>query len=190
MFLDRDGTINADVGYLGDPAGLVMLPGAIAGIQAFNRAGWRVIVISNQSGVGRGYFDEAALAAIHDRLIAELAEAGAQLDGIYYCPHQPDAGCECRKPALGLLLQAQREHGIDLGRSWVIGDRPSDIELGRRAGCRTALVLPEAAGPGKGAGAGNARIEGMVAGAISIVPDCIIPDLAAAAAAILGPIGE
>lgn len=173
VFLDRDGTINVDIGYLSNPADLVLLPGVVAAIRAFNRAGWLVVVISNQSGIGRGYFDETVLAAVHARLIDGLAAGGARIDAIYYCPHHPAAGCNCRKPATGLIERARQERGIDLSRSWVIGDKLSDIELGRRAGCRTALVLAGAKG-----GASP-----------SICPaDLLVRDLAEAAAGILGQV--
>lgn len=141
VFLDRDGTINEEVGYLDNPADLRLIPGAAEAIRLLNDAGVPVIVVTNQAGIGRGYFSEARVKAIHERLAKLLAAHGAHLNAIYYCPHHPDDGCDCRKPNPGMLKRAAEEHGIDLGRSFVVGDKVSDVEAGRRAGCRTVLVL-------------------------------------------------
>jgi histidinol-phosphate phosphatase family protein len=141
VFLDRDGTINEEVNYLSDPEDLRLIPGAAEAIRLLNDAGVPAIVVTNQAGVGRGYFSEARVKAIHEQLARQLARYGASLDAIYYCPHHPDEGCACRKPKPGMLKRAAEEHGIDLGRSFAIGDKVSDLEAGRRAGCRTVLVL-------------------------------------------------
>lgn len=141
VFLDRDGTVNQEVEYLDDPDGLQLIPGAAAAIRLLNDAGVLAIVITNQAGIGRGYFSATTMEAIHARLAQQLAAHGAHLDAIYHCPHHPDAGCACRKPSPGMLLRAAREHSIDLERSVLVGDKASDLEAGRRAGCRTVLVL-------------------------------------------------
>jgi D,D-heptose 1,7-bisphosphate phosphatase len=136
-----------DVPYNADPELIELAPGAVEGLSALATAGYRLIVISNQSGVAQGYFTEAALTAVERRLREQLAEHRIELDGFYYCPHHPDAAieryriqCECRKPAPGLVLRAARKHRIDISRSWFVGDILNDIEAGRRAGCRTVLI--------------------------------------------------
>jgi D-glycero-D-manno-heptose 1,7-bisphosphate phosphatase len=138
--LDRDGTIIVERHYLSDPSLVELLPGAAAGMRRMRALGLGLIVVTNQSGVGRAYFDEAQLSRIHDRLLALLAAEGVQLDGVYYCPHVPDDACLCRKPEPGLLERAAQELGFDLRASFVIGDNTTDIELGRRVGARTLLV--------------------------------------------------
>ncbi len=147
VFLDRDGTLNVDVDFLDDPAELVLIDGAAEAVLALNEAGFVVAVVTNQSGIARGYLDEARLAEIHGRLEAELGAAGAHLDGIFYCPHHPTEGappyrrpCECRKPAPGLLRAATEELDLDLSRSFVIGDSPRDIEAGAALGVPGYLV--------------------------------------------------
>ena len=141
VFLDRDGTINKEVRYLHDPDDLGLFPHAAKAIRLLNEANVPAIVVTNQAGVGRGYFAEEVVRAVHKRLAKKLAAHGAYLDAIYYCPHHPDEGCTCRKPNPGMLLQAAHEHTIDLQRSFVVGDKISDLEAGRRVGCRTVLVL-------------------------------------------------
>ena len=136
MFLDKDGTLVENVPYNADPARLVLAPGAREAVAAFAEAGYRVIVVSNQPGVALGRFAETDLQRIEQR----LHELLPGLDGCYWCPHAPGEGCGCRKPAAGLLERAAREHGIDLSRSWMVGDILDDIEAGRRAGCRTVLL--------------------------------------------------
>ena len=145
VFLDRDGTINVDTGYVSSPDDVRLLPGAGEAVARLNRAGWRVIVVSNQSGLARGMFDERTLEEIHDRLRELLAAEGARLDAIYVCPHlaegaavaQYEIDCDCRKPADGLLRRAAEQWGVDLAASWMVGDSDRDVEAGRRAGCRT-----------------------------------------------------
>ena len=148
IFLDRDGTINEDIGYVSSPDELVLYPYAAEAVRLINAAGWKTIVITNQSGVARRLYDEAMLARIHGRLIEELERNGARIDGIYYCPHHPRIGdaryrrdCDCRKPGPGMLHQAAREHQIDLGASYVVGDKASDINLATNAGALGVLVL-------------------------------------------------
>ncbi|OGQ56331.1 MAG: hypothetical protein A3J24_07735 [Deltaproteobacteria bacterium RIFCSPLOWO2_02_FULL_53_8] len=141
VFLDRDGTINIDTGYLADPAQLCLIDGAAGAIRRLNEAGIKVIVVSNQSGVGRGFFTYADAMAVNERLVELLAASGARLDGIYYCPHLPDDGCRCRKPATGLVMDAAREHAIEIKRSCMVGDKASDIRLARNLGIKAILVL-------------------------------------------------
>jgi D-glycero-D-manno-heptose 1,7-bisphosphate phosphatase len=148
VFIDRDGTINEDHGYVSSPDELIMYPWAAEAVRLVNESGLLVIVITNQSGIARRLYTEETLAAIHERMASELAQGGARVDAIYYCPHHPEIGderyrmaCECRKPGTGMLLAAAREHGVDLSRSYVIGDKASDINLAAGAGARGALVL-------------------------------------------------
>jgi len=136
VFVDKDGTLVVNVPYNVDPDRVALTPRAAEGIGALAARGYRVIVVSNQPGAAMGLFKEGALERIEERL-RELLPA---LDGFYYCPHRPDAGCGCRKPAAGLLERAAREHGVALSASWMIGDILDDIEAGRRAGCRTILL--------------------------------------------------
>ena len=140
VFLDRDGTINRDVDHLSDPEQLELLPGAAAGLRRLSKAGCPLVVVSNQSPIGRGWFDEDRLREINARLADMLAVEGVSIAGWFWCPHLPDAGCECRKPSPGLFFRAQRELGVILEGSWIIGDRLSDMQAGRQAGARTILV--------------------------------------------------
>lgn len=151
VFLDRDGTIIEDCGYIGDPDDVKLKPGAAEAIRHLRRAGFKVVVVSNQSGIARGYFDEDALSEVHAKFESLLDEGGATLDGAYYCPYlegknatieQYRRDSELRKPKPGMLLQASRELRIDTSRSWMVGDKASDIEAGKKAGCRTILLQP------------------------------------------------
>jgi len=144
VFLDKDGTLIEDVPYNVNPERVRLCPGALAGVQKLHAAGYALIVITNQSGVARGYFPEAALMPLEQHLRALL---GVPLTGFYYCPHHPDGtvadyaiACDCRKPEPGLLLRAAAAHGLDLSRSWLIGDILNDIEAAHRAGCRAVLI--------------------------------------------------
>jgi histidinol-phosphate phosphatase family protein len=140
IILDRDGTFLDDPGYLDDPAALRFLPGAGAALRCLHERGYRLVVITNQSGVGRGLFSLARLQEIHRRLTEMVEEAGSRLEGIYACPHVPDAGCDCRKPQDGLFRQAASELGFEASSAIVIGDRLSDMLLGRRVGAPAILV--------------------------------------------------
>ncbi len=140
VILDRDGTIVIDRGYLDDPAGLEFLPGAAEGLRYLYERGFRLVVITNQSGIGRGRFSVERLQQIHDQFSEMVRSAGARIEAIYFCPHRPDDGCDCRKPGSALLLQAASELGFDAGDSVVIGDKPSDIEFGRRVNATTMFV--------------------------------------------------
>jgi D-glycero-D-manno-heptose 1,7-bisphosphate phosphatase len=140
VFIDRDGTISEEVGYLNHVSRFRMLPSVPAAIRKLNGRGIPAIVVTNQSGVGRGYFPESLVQTVHDAMTAQLAAAGARLDAIYYCPHVSSDLCACRKPSPGMLERAAGEHAIDLERSFVVGDRFGDIELGHCVGARSILV--------------------------------------------------
>ncbi len=142
LFLDRDGTIIEDAHYLGEPERVRLLPGAADAIARVNRAGIPVVVVTNQSGIGRGFYDMAAYREVAARLDALLADHGAHLDATYLCPHTPDARppCDCRKPAPGLFLRAAREHNLDLSASTFVGDRLRDLLPGIDAGGQAYLV--------------------------------------------------
>lgn len=148
IFIDRDGTLNEDIGYVSTPDELILYPWAAEAVRLVNHSGFKAIVITNQSGIARGMYTEETLAAIHERMITELAREGARIEAVYYCPHHPNIGtldfsknCDCRKPRTGMLETAAREHKIDLKRSFVIGDKSSDILLARNAGAVPLLVL-------------------------------------------------
>ncbi|WKZ32550.1 MAG: HAD family hydrolase [Thermodesulfobacteriota bacterium] len=171
VFLDRDGTINEDVGYLSDPDGLILIEGATKAIRLFNERDLKVIVLSNQSGVGRGYYTDAQVHAVNRRLKDLLGREGAIIDGVYYCNHHPDIDCQCRKPLPGLVELAALEHEFDSKKAYMVGDKASDVGLARNIGAKGILVLT-----GKGAG----ELEGM-----EEAPDFIARDILEAAAWIL-----
>jgi D-glycero-D-manno-heptose 1,7-bisphosphate phosphatase len=140
VFLDRDGTIAEEVGYLNHVSRFRMFPFVPAAIRRLNEAGLPVIVVTNQSGVGRGYFPESLVAAVHELMLQQLAAAGAHLTAVYFCPHTSVDDCSCRKPKPGMLEQAAREHAIDISRSFLVGDRFGDIVAADRAGAHSILV--------------------------------------------------
>jgi D-glycero-D-manno-heptose 1,7-bisphosphate phosphatase len=140
LILDRDGTIIELKAYLSEPRDVVLLPGAARGLQHLTSQGYGLIVITNQSGIGRGYFDETQLKSVHQRMIDLLSNEGVTLDRIYYCPHTPDDHCLCRKPHPALLLEACAEFQFDPAHCFVIGDNRCDIELGNAVGATTLLV--------------------------------------------------
>ncbi len=140
VFLDRDGTIAEEVGYLNHASRFRMFPFAVAAIQRLNEAGLPVIVVTNQSGVGRGYFPESLVHTVNELMTQQLAKGGAKIDAIYYCPHSSAEKCNCRKPKTGMLDRAAREHALDLQRSFVVGDRYGDMELARNVRARGVLV--------------------------------------------------
>jgi D-glycero-D-manno-heptose 1,7-bisphosphate phosphatase len=147
VFLDRDGTINEEVNYLSRPEQLRLIAGVAEAIKRLKHAGLKVVIITNQAGVARGYFSEPALQQIHLELVKMLRAQEAHIDAIYYCPHHPTAGigvykmdCNCRKPKPGLLERAARELSLDLRQSFVVGDKPADLIAGDAVGCRTILV--------------------------------------------------
>ena len=142
VFLDRDGTINAEVNYLHRPADLQLIPGASGAIRRLNQAGFVVVVVTNQAGIARGFYSEADMHALHAHLGALLARDHARIDAFYWCPHHPDftGPCDCRKPGTAMIEAAASDHALDLRRSWLIGDTAGDIGAGQAAGCRTILV--------------------------------------------------
>lgn len=140
IFCDRDGTLIRDVGYLRYPNQVELLPGAAAALAVLRSAGFVLLVVSNQSGVGRGLITRAQAEAVDHRFQKLFEGHGVKLDGSYYCCHSPMDNCECRKPAPGMLLRAGSELRLDLSHSWMIGDKQADIDAGRRAGCRTAWI--------------------------------------------------
>jgi D-glycero-D-manno-heptose 1,7-bisphosphate phosphatase len=141
VFLDRDGTIIQEKGYLSDPEALELISGAALAIQLINHLGLRAVVVSNQSGVSRGYFSASRLEEINLHLIRLLAQEGAHVDGLYYCPHHPADGCTCRKPEPGMLLKAAEELSVDLTSSYLAGDKGDDIDTIHRVGGKGILVL-------------------------------------------------
>ncbi|MGQ9645861.1 MAG: D-glycero-alpha-D-manno-heptose-1,7-bisphosphate 7-phosphatase [Thermodesulfobacteriota bacterium] len=154
VFLDRDGTLNEEVGYVNHLDRFILLPRVGEAIRLLNEHGFKAVVITNQSGVARGYFPESLIHSVHQKMEDLLREEGARLDGIYYCPHHPDAGfppyrqrCRCRKPETGLVEIAIKELDIDCAKSYGIGDRGADLEFSRRIGAKGILVLT---GYGKG----------------------------------------
>ena len=141
VFLDRDGTLNVDTGYVKSPDDFTVLPGVGAALARLKQAGARLVVVTNQSGLGRGYFSSRDLEAIHSKLRLVLAEDGVTLDGLYFCPHHPDDHCNCRKPARGMIDRAHAELKVDLSRAYVIGDSIRDIELAKQVGAQSLLVM-------------------------------------------------
>ena len=148
VFLDRDGVLTEEVGYLSDVSQLRFIPDSVKAVQLLNQAELKVIIITNQSGVARGYFSEEVISEIHQEMSNRLLTEKAFIDAVYYCPHHPEGTveryavqCNCRKPALGMLRQAAEEHGIDLKHSCLVGDKLSDIECAQRAGMSGILVL-------------------------------------------------
>jgi D-glycero-D-manno-heptose 1,7-bisphosphate phosphatase len=142
VILDRDGTINQDRDdYVKSPDEWVPLPGSLEAIARLNHAGWRVVVASNQSGLGRGLFDVATLNAMHAKFYKLLAAAGGRVDAVFYCPHGPEEACQCRKPQPGLFEQIRDRYGLDLKGVPAVGDSLRDLQAGAAAGCTPHLVL-------------------------------------------------
>lgn len=179
VLLDRDGVIIEERIYLADPAGVALVPGAGLALKELAGLGCGLVVITNQAGVGRGFFDGAALDRVHARLAELLANEGVRLDGIYVCPHHPNDGCACRKPKTGLLEQARREHGFDPAKSFVVGDKAIDVEFGKNAGATTLLVRT---------GYGREVEAAGRAGADYVVDD--LPAVAAVIRSILAPASQ
>lgn len=174
IFLDRDGTLIEDPGYLRDVAGVRLLAGVGEALRDLRSGGFGLVVVTNQSGVARGLLDEICLAAIHDRMRQLLGQEGVRLDGLYYCPYHPEGVVEAyrkesdwRKPGCGMLRQAASDLSIDLGQSWMIGDGVRDVEAGRRAGCRTVLLAEEEKGSG-----GEFVVKDLLAGSRLVLQAC------------------
>lgn len=140
LFLDRDGTLMVDTGYVRDPADVALLPGVGLALTEARALGFELVIVSNQSGVARGIISAEQLEAVQSRLEALLLAEGVTIDDVRFCLHGPDAGCSCRKPAPGMLVAAAAARGIDLKRSVMLGDRESDVLAGREAGCTTVLL--------------------------------------------------
>lgn len=143
VFIDRDGTINFDGHFLDDPEKFEMYPGVGNGVKKLQDSGFKVIVVTNQSGIGRGHFTEEVLFEIHNKMEMEFKEFDVELDGIYYCPHHPEDNCRCRKPKPGMFEKAINEYNIDIEKSYMLGDRFVDVESGKNLGVRTILIPEE-----------------------------------------------
>lgn len=179
VFLDRDGTLNVEVGYLNQFEDWEWIPGAVEAIRRINQMGYLAIVVTNQAGIARGYYDAPDMHELHRRVNRLLAQAGARIDAYYFCPHHPDHGevrsCACRKPEPGMLLQARREFDIDLAGSWLIGDKLSDVEAGLRAGVSPILVLTGYGAQERGRVAPDIPCEADVLAAVRRI-ECSRPD--------------
>lgn len=162
-FIDRDGTLIEEVNFLSSVGDLRIFSFTAEALRLLKAEGFRIIVVTNQSGIGRDLYDEWAMHEIHDEMQRQL---DGMIDAFYFCPHLPGAGCECRKPNLGMIRAAEAEHGLDLDRSWMIGDKDLDVLTGRNAGMRAAMVLT---GYGRGH---SAKLE--------FTPDIVADDLLAA----------
>jgi len=187
VFLDRDGTINEQMGYINHLSRFHLLPGVTSAIRQLNEREIPVLVVTNQSGLARGYFPPALLAKVHELLVEQLANGGARLDGIYVCPHHPEAkreeyrlDCDCRKPKTGLFSTAAAEHNIDLTASFVVGDRWSDLKAAAACGATSVLVLT---------GYGRGDLEYIGPGQ-KLQPDHVAEDLQAAVAWIIEQLDE
>ncbi len=143
VFLDRDGTLIEHVPYLSRPEEIRLLEGTVPALRLLSREGYRLFVVSNQSGLARGYFTKEDLAEVEAALDAVFTSCGIRIESMRYCPHHPKDECPCRKPAPGLILDLAAQYGIDLQRSWMVGDQQSDVGAGKRAGCRAILVGPD-----------------------------------------------
>ncbi len=175
VFLDRDGTINEEMGYINHLDRFVLLPSAAAAIRRINESGLKAVVVTNQSGVARGYFPKELIDQVHQKMRDLLEEEGAFLNGIYSCTHAPPSkkesgGCGCRKPKIGLMKQAAQELNLDLEKSYVVGDRLKDVEMARNAGAKAVLVLT---GYGRGE-------FGFLRPTRKVEPDFVAEDLAEA----------
>jgi D-glycero-D-manno-heptose 1,7-bisphosphate phosphatase len=187
VFIDRDGTLSEEVGYINHQSRFRLFPYAATAVKHLNENDWLAIVTTNQAGVARGYFPEEMIKTVHAMMINELESGGAKLDAIYYCPHHPSIGdppyrvdCDCRKPKPGLIAQAAREFGINLPESWMVGDRYSDVELARNAGVKSAFVM---------SGYGQGEWEHQQA-SWTLKPDLVAVNLLAAVEAIVGGEGD
>jgi D-glycero-D-manno-heptose 1,7-bisphosphate phosphatase len=176
VFLDRDGTMAEEVGYLNHVDRFRMFPFTAPAVRRLKDAGLAVVVVTNQSGVARGYFPEELVREVNGRMLRELQAVGASVDGVYYCPHSSTDGCDCRKPRTGMIERAAQEHHLDIGRSYVVGDRYGDMELAFGAGCKAVFVRT---GYGLGEEAWHAKEWPRK-------PDAMLDDLERAAEWILG----
>ncbi|MBC7541782.1 MAG: HAD family hydrolase [Candidatus Sericytochromatia bacterium] len=182
VFLDRDGTVNIEAGYIRDLADLKLMDGAADAIRRLREAGFLAILVTNQSGPARGYYPESWIWQLNNRLTSLLHDGGTTLDGVYYCPHLPDGStqsyrkdCNCRKPETAMLQWAARDYGIDLTASYMVGDKATDVEVGQNAGTSAILLT---------SGYGEQVLAGTYQ-SLKLIPEHIAPDLAAAAEWIL-----
>ena len=187
VFIDRDGTISEEVGYVNHVSRYRVFPFAAEAVRELHAAGWLAVLVTNQAGVARGYFAEEMIGRVHGVLAAELERGGARLDAVYYCPHHPSVGeppyrldCDCRKPRPGLIHEAAREFRLDLAECWMVGDRYSDVVLARNAGVRSAFVLT---------GYGRGELE-YQSHAWEHQPDLVAEDLLEAARKIIEESGD
>ena len=169
IFLDRDGTINKEAGYLSDPEDFEFLPHALEGMKKFRDMGYRLVIVTNQGGIGLGYYTKNDFYRVNKKMLTEVSKAGILIDKIYFCPHSLAENCPCRKPNTGLVMRAKEELNIDLKNSFFIGDSPWDIEAGKNAGMRTIFIKNERVNPEQ----------------LEIQPDFIVADLSEAADVIL-----
>lgn len=146
VFFDRDGTLMRDVDFASRPEQVELMPGAADAVRTLSENGWYIVLVTNQSGIGRGLFTPDDYARVHARMVELLANQGAKLDAAYHCPHAPDEECDCRKPGVGMFQQAAREHDLDLTRSWCIGDRWRDVAPAQALGA-TGLLVQSSATP-------------------------------------------
>lgn len=183
VFLDRDGTINEEMGYINHVDRFVLLPDAAGAIRRINESGLKAVVVTNQSGAARGYFPVELIDRVHRKMCRLLEEGGAFLDGIYTCLHAPDtgaSGCECRKPRTGLMRQAAQDLQLDLEKSYVIGDRLKDVEMARNAAAKAVLVLT---------GYGRGELE-FLGSHSTVQPDFVATDLSHAVEWILSDLRD
>ncbi len=143
VFLDRDNTLIEDEGYIHEPEKVKLLKGVVEGLKLLKDEGFLLIVVSNQSGIGRGYFSVSDFFAVNERLNQILMKEGVQIDDFFFCPHKPEDGCKCRKPSPELLFRAAKKWDIDLSQSYMVGDKTSDVLAGQRAGCKASFLLGE-----------------------------------------------
>lgn len=183
VFMDRDGTISEEVGYINHASRFRLFPYSAAAIKYLNENGWLAIVVTNQAGVARGYFPEEMIDTVHADMTRQVADAGGRIDAIYYCAHHPSVGeppyrvdCDCRKPKPGLIRRATEDFDIDLSNSWMIGDRYSDVELAHNAGVKSMLVM-------SGYGRGEWEHQRV---SWTVQPDLVAEDLLEAVQAIVG----
>jgi len=176
FFLDRDGVLIEQVEYIKDPDEVKLIPGTAAALKLIHDRGYLAVVVSNQSGIARKKFTRAELDAVQKRMYELLAERGERIDGFYFCPHDPHVeACPCRKPRPGMILQAARELDIDVSASFMIGDRPADVETGLNAGCRDCAMVLTGYGTGKAeeARAKNYRVASDLTAAVKILLDTL-----------------
>lgn len=181
LFVDRDGTLIRLVNYLCRADDVSPIPGAFASLAQARRAGFRVVVVTNQSGIGRGYYGWDAFAAVQERVIALAEAAGGRIDGVYACPALPGSGAACRKPAPGMILAATDDLGIDPGASWIVGDSASDLEAGRRAGLARGWLVPTGCGArdrGRAAGLASSGFRVTIGRPIAVLGAALAADRA------------